>query len=519
MTALSPDARRPLAAAGFNLAEDPWIAFPQRLEMSLREALAEAGSLPGWPSGGPLFSSALLRLLTALTYRISGITGPDTFEQACDREVLFDAAAVNAYFDNHRDEFWLLPPASSDHRPFYQDPNLAGEAAAPIARSRLAMEVLPSYVWGQQHPDPVFTPAAAARALLVFLLYGPGGSGGSHPDLPGTKWQVGRLRGRVSIHPTGASLRDTLKLHLIDPADVADVLPYGIGLPSWETPPISVTQPLASPRTIMEQLTARWEKTALLIAADSGHAVDWAVTASGRRRGDPPEHDPYAVRWDTPPEDIEKTKGKTLPPYKHLRGNAERAPWRDIDNYRSQRIGNATPVISSVAALTGVTVEAWVTVSHQPDNAKDVMWAVSAIPPDALMDPAAGNRAAAFISDAETIDKKLFAALRKFHSDAGTNLAGSANRVLMGSYWSHMERLFPQAVALSHDRTAIRSAARGVYDDAVAAVGDRMAAPGRSKKMPSEMRLEPVAVTAARHRGAIDYPRQSKKPPTPKDAT
>ena len=520
MTALAPDTRQPLAAAGFNLAEDPWIAFPNRPEMSLRDTLAEAGTLPGWPSGEPLFTSALLRLLTALAYRISRIAASDTFQTALDREALFDAETVNRYFDAHRDELWLVPPAGSDHRPFYQDPGLAGAAAAPIARSRLAMEVLPSYVWGQQHPDPMFTPAAAARALLVFLLYGPGGSGGSHPDLPRTKWQFGRLRGKVSIHPTGASLHDTLKLHLIDPADLADVLPDGIGVPSWETSPVAVTDPLASPRTIMEQLTSRWEKTALLIATDGRHTVGRAVTASGRRRGDAPEHDPYAVRWDTPPEDIEKAKGKPLPPYRYLRGSTARAPWRDIDNYRSQRTGNATPVVGSVSGrtLADATVEAWVTVSHQPDNAKDIMWAVSAIPPDALMDPAAGRRAAAFVKDAETIDKKLFAALKKFHSDAGTDLADAAKRVLMASYWSHMERLFPHAVALSHDRAAIRGAAREVYDDAVAAVGDRMSAPGRSKKMPSEMRLEPVAVTAARHRCTIDYPPQPNKPTTPKDA-
>ena len=515
MTALAPtDCRPPLATTGFNLVDDPWIAFSRRGEMPLREVLAEAGALPGWPSGGPLFTSALLRLLAALTYRISAITGPDTFQRALDRDALFDAETVNEYFDTHSDDFWLLPPTGSNHRPFYQDPRLADAAAGPVARSRLAMEVLPSYVWGQQHPDPAFTPAAAARALLVFLLYGPGGSGGSHPNLPRTKWQFGRLRGKVSIHPTGASLHDTLRLHLVDPADLADVLPDGVGVPSWEAAPVAATRLLASPVTIMEQLTCRWEKTALLVAADGGHTVDRAVTASGRRRGDAPEHDLYTVRWDTPPEDIEKAKGKPLPPYRYLRGSTDRAPWRDIDNYRSQRTGNATPVIGSVSglALAGVAVDAWVTVSHQPDNAKDVMWAVSAIPPDALMDPAAGQRAAAFVKDAETLDKKLFDALRRFHSDAGTDLPNAAKRALMASYWSHMERLFPQAVALSHDRAAVRAAARGVYDDAVAAVGERMSAPGRAKKMPSEMRLEPVAVTAARHRWAIDYPRRPNLP-------
>ena len=510
------DLRPSLAEAGFNLADDPWIPFPRRAEMSLRETLVEAAALPGWPSGEPLFTAALLRLLTALVYRIARITDTDSLQKARAREALFDTEAVNGYFDSHRDEFWVLPPAGSSHRPFYQDPALAGETAVPITRSRVAMDVLASYVWGQQHPDPAFTPAAAARSLLVFLLYGPGGSGGSHPDLPGTKWQVGRLRGMVSIHPTGPRLRDTLNLHLIDPDDTADTLPGGIGRPSWEAPPLAVTEAITSPKTIMEQLTSRWEKTALLVAADNGTTIDRAVTVSGRRRGELPEHDPYTVRWDTPPEDIKKAKGKTLPLYKYLRGRAGRAPWRDIDNYRAQRDSNATAVVGSVAdlILADVTVHAWVTVSHQPDNAKDVMWAVSAIPPDALLDPVAGNRAAAFIKDAETIDKKLASALNSFHKDAGTDFAGTAKRVRMASYWSHMERLFPRAVAVSHDRMDIRSAAREVYDQAVASVGDRMAAPGRSKKAPSEMRLEPIAVTAARHRPTINFPSSKPKNPT-----
>ena len=506
---------RTLADVGFNLADDPWIPFPSRSEISLREVFADADSLPGWPSGDPLFASAVLRLLAALTYRIARISDSDSLQTARTRGVLFDADTVNAYFDTHRDEFWLLPPPNSNHQPFYQDPRLAASKTMPIARSRLAMSVVPSYVWGQQHPDPEFTPAAAARCLLVFLLYGPGGSGGAHPDLPDTKWQDGRLRGKVSIHPTGATLHGTLKLHLIDPDDTADTIPGGIGVPAWETPPTAATRPLASPDTIMEQITGRWEKTALLIN-DSDPLVGRAVTASGRRRSvGILEHDPYTVRWDTPRTNIEKAaaKGKQLPPYTFLKGDKRRAPWRDIDNYLAQRPSNATTIIRAVNNLDPGTadVEAWVAVSHQPDNAKDVMWAVSAIPPEALLDADAGHRAAAFIKDAETIDGKLAAALRRFHNDAGTDWGGTAKSIRMAAYWSRMESLFPQAVSGPHDRTEIRAAARAVYNEAVAAVGDRMSAPRRATKTPSDMRLEPVAVTAARHRAGVNYPAHKPK--------
>ena len=207
------------------------------------------------------------------------------------------------------------------------------------------MEVLPSYVWGQQHPDPVFTPAAAARALLVFLLYGPGGSGGSHPDLPRHQ-MAGRPTEGQGVYPPDRRkpAHDTLKLHLIDPADVADVLPYGIGLSHRGKRRRSpLTQPLASPRTIMEQLTCPMgEDRSVDRRRRAGTPSTGPVTASGRRRGDPPEHDPYAVRWDTPPEDIEKTKGKTLAAIQASEGQ-RRAGSLGATSTTTDPSGSATP--------------------------------------------------------------------------------------------------------------------------------------------------------------------------------
>lgn len=516
MTA-APTRVAPHGGQGFNLAEQGWVPFRGRHELSLREALKRAHELPGWPGGDPLAVSAMMRLLTALAYRCAGITDSETFEHAARRDLLFDPDAVDAYLDDYSDEFWLLPPACSGHRPFYQDPDLAELEPKPIQQSRLSMDVAPSYVWGQQHPDSVFTPAAAARAMLVFLLAGPGGAGASHPVLPKTKWQTGHMRGNVSIHPVGDSLSDTLRLHLIDPEPVSSLLPGGVGSPSWERSPSPVTESLSPPETILEQLTGRWTKTVLLTPSPDGRSVVEVIVASGRRRGEHLiEHDPYEVRWDARPT---KTGEAPRRPYS---GSAERAPWRDLDNYRALRehSGNQTLVTRYHPDHPAASrAQTWVAVSHRDNNAKDILKTVSLIPAPLIVDFDAGNRAKAMINDAEQIAGCLKGALRNFYKDVGhpptkgSDASGFVNRH-MPAYWDRMERLLTGTVAEKHRRSEILDTAQDLFDKAARSFGQRLAMHKRSADRADDLGAEPLAVTAARWRDTIKFP----KPKTDKTA-
>ena len=518
----APTHEAPHGGQGFNLAEHGWVPFRGGPDLSLREVLERAHELHGWPGGDPLAVSAVMRLMTALAYRCAGITDSETFKDAASRDRLFDPEAVDAYFRKHYNRFWLLPPEGSGHRPFYQDPDLAQLEPKPIQQSRLSMDVAPSYVWGQQHPDSAFTPPAAARAMLVFLLAGPGGAGASHPALPKTKWQTGHMRGNVSIHPVGDSLEDTLRLHLIDPEPVSSLLCCGVGSPSWEQDPSPVTRPLSAPKTILDQLTGRWTKTVLLIPSPDGRLVGGAATASGRRRGEQLiEHDPYEVRWDARPT---KTGRAPRRPYFSLSGSAERSPWRDLDNYRAQREGSGNQTLVTryhpdhPAARRTKT---WIAVSHCDNNAKDILKAVSLIPAPLIVDFDAGNRAAAMIDDAEVIARRLKGALRSLYKDIGhpTTKGGDASGFVnrqVPAYWDRMERLFAGTVAENHRRSEVVGTAQHVFDTAARSFGQRLAAYRRSADGADDLGPEPLAVTAARWRNTIRFPKPTKNK-TPKD--
>ncbi len=478
-----------------------------------------------------------MRLLTAVAYRCAEVTDSETFKDAASRDRLFDPEAVDAYFGKHSNEFWLLPPEGSGHRPFYQDPSLVAPEdpnleplkPKPISRSELSMDITPSYMWGQQHPDPAFTPAAAARAMLVFLSYSRSGGGAHHPELKGrqTVFKAGKLRTKVSLHPVGASLEDTLRLHLIDPDAVDGLLSGGVGQPSWELPPAVITQPLSAPKSLLEVLTGRWEKTVLLVPSVDGTVVREALGASGRLRNDAiPEHDPYAVRWDN-------SDDKTDAPYVYLKGSIEKAPWRDLDNYRAGRddSGNQTIVTRyHHDHPAAARVRVWVTVSHQQGTqvAKDVLKLVSLIPASSIVHPDAGDRAALFIKDAEQIGRCLRGTLQGFYRDIGhpsakgirdaftegiddknLNSATFAKRH-MPTYWDRMERLFTGTVTEDHRRSEIIDAARDVFDSAARSFGQRLAMHRRGADGADDRGPEPLAVTAARWRGCIKFPKPKK---------
>ena len=270
----------------FNLTVDPWVPLRgvrggPRVEASLRDALTGAHEWAGYPDDDGQFGPAILRLLVVLAYQTTALgeaRDEQEFEDALEETWAlgqFDAQRVDRYLQEWRDEFWLFPPEGFTGRRWMQDRRLEELPTTGITASGLQPQASPSHAWGNQAVEPLSAPAAA-RALLAFMHYGRGGGGAKHPDGGPPRWQDGRLRGRVSIHPIGRTLFDTLMLNTIPPDDGAL---DRIGRPEWETGQPEATSPIGVPTSVLEQLSGRWEKAAWLHQARDGTVAEVCITA------------------------------------------------------------------------------------------------------------------------------------------------------------------------------------------------------------------------------------------------
>ena len=503
---------------GFNLIADRWLPFG-RDDISIREAMSKAHELPSWPVlNTPQVNSAIIRLLTVLAYRIAGIddkTAEDAGELEETLERLsgsgsfddFRNGSVGDYLDQWKDRFWLLPPADTAHRPFLQDPALVAtmdeKDIGGIVASRLVPDASPSYVWGQQQVGPI-TPAEAARQLLAFMFYGPGGGGPKHPLHQGKKingkervWQAGRLRGKVSIHPRGRNLYETLLLHLV-PLETTGGQFIKLGLPDWELDePPDLGTDLPPPTSLLEQLFGRWDKTALLILSPDGGSIVDAKLATGRRRevSDDAENDPYTLRCYTKSKEGDQVVDYLEPDFK-------RDIWRDVPNLRAKERQSPTPVVSSRLYLPGEVCE-WVTVTHCPKRgqAKDVAWWQSSMPAVSLLDDDAYIRCCNFVAEADEICKSLLSQTAKTCKAAISSNAKDAKPykdAAESNYWSTLEPQFADAVEHGHKRDILVSAARAAFDKAMEPLNGRFWERSRGQHQQA-----PVASVLAKNRQQI----------------
>ena len=484
----------PRDGSGFNLIDDPWIPLRQldgRESLhSIRETLTDAHLLSGWFSGEPLFGAAAVRLLTAFMWRaIPGLRDAQPADLAAARETAAAAgrcpqAALDAYCDRYRDRFWLLEPAGAPVRRFGQDTRLGlflqdhleSRVVKPVSVTKLSMHASPSYLWGNQLTGPL-APDAAARHLLMFLHYAPGGRpDGVHPDEenPRAGWQAARLRNTVSVHPCGRNLYETLLAHVAAPEEA---LVAGIGVPAWEhDSAIAVTVPLGPPRTLLEQITARFTHSVWLLSDADGN-IDRAAVTTGRRRGsDVTELDPFIVRyWQRKGtgDDAEEF----LRPLRAARG---RSVWRDIDNLfvraksdeGDTRAYGDTPVVGSAPGW----VAGWVLTVHRSVQSKEIAWSESSLPAAALLSVDDWRRCSAFVAETEASAAQLARQMKFFAGQAGLDAEPLRNKA-MEQFWSAAERRFPAAMAAADVDALIEipaTDARHAFTAAASTVGARL---------------------------------------------
>lgn len=210
----------------FDLTREPWIPCETldgtRVELGFEEVLLRAHDLACIHDESPLATAVIHRLLLAVLHRV--VDGPRSLGEwaALDAQPRFDEARVRAYFARWRQRFDLFDA----ERPFMQVPRLAevlfkerdGKEAEGIPAGRVALER--SYYAGairllEHGGDEVgLTPAEAARAMLGFQGFGPGGRILNDSGYP----KACPLRAGAVVMARGATLHRTLLLNLLVPA-------------------------------------------------------------------------------------------------------------------------------------------------------------------------------------------------------------------------------------------------------------------------------------------------------------
>ncbi|ARF58337.1 type I-E CRISPR-associated protein Cse1/CasA [Streptomyces gilvosporeus] len=327
----------------YNLFDEPWIPVrwvpttphstlgaPPDL-VGVRELLLRSSEIAGLAIVDPPAHSALLRILYALTARVTHLdeAGPGDWGER-RLEVLeagrLPDAGIDKYVTKYRDRFFLYDVASK--RPWMQDPRLAeqcdGDNTAGVNKLIVTRPSGNNHAWFRHghdaSPDLPDAPEAVMN-LLVWHFYGPSGRCSSR-EVGGVKSAsatAGPLRTALSYHPEGDSLFETLLAGLVRPESTVkretDQCPW-----EWDELP-DPEAPAPSPPGPCARLTA-CSQHALLLVPDpqDPQLVRDAYITWAYRSGRIPRDDDYLI-WQV------SQQGNRYP----RPADSRRALWRDLD--------------------------------------------------------------------------------------------------------------------------------------------------------------------------------------------
>lgn len=319
----------------YDLRTRPWVPVTSSAgatSLGLRDLFLTAHGLGGLAVALPPAASGLMRVLYAMAARITGLdeaTGAQEWSlrryTLLEKQGCFEPSAVEDYLGEHAAGLRLHDPV----RPFLQDARLAEESATTSGVNKLVM-ARPSgsnQVFFGHFTDREQVHLSSAEAvlhLIAQLYYGP--SGQCTPrTVKGRRYgntMAGPLRRRLSYHPEGRNLFETLVLGIPAPwptpapgeKHMSDGCPWervepldSLGLPGGPAGPLSL-------------LTEQYQHAVLLTPGPGGDTVVDATITWALRENRPVHKDPYLV-WD------EGTDGTVRPRY----ASADRALWRDLD--------------------------------------------------------------------------------------------------------------------------------------------------------------------------------------------
>nr|WP_049573867.1 type I-E CRISPR-associated protein Cse1/CasA [Nocardiopsis sp. SBT366] len=328
----SPDPRFPLTTRPcVPVRWHPDATAPQRPELlGIRDLLVHAHEISNLAIPLPPAASAMMRVLYALTLRITGLDHRQPGERAASSwdvrrfDILergrFDEHSIDAYLDRYSERFWLYHP----ERPFLQDARLSTQCTKPAGVNKL-ITTRPSggnHSWfshASPHNPSLPTSDQALLHLLIWNYYGPSGTCAIRTvgEVSAGNTSAGPLRGTLSYHPEGKSLFESLLAGVPRPSATVDPTQ---DLCPWEWP--ELPDPLR-PRELINGpcsgLTARSQHALLLTPdADGEHTANAYVTWAYRNKM--PRGDDYLI-WQI---------SKDGNPYPRP-AESDRALWRDMD--------------------------------------------------------------------------------------------------------------------------------------------------------------------------------------------
>jgi CRISPR system Cascade subunit CasA len=324
----------------FNLIDQPWIpirwlpGLSGPAEIGLAELFIRAHEIDDIALPVPPAASGLWRILYLMAGRITGLGNPEGFDSLTAwkrerRQVLaagqFRPDHVTQYLAAHADGLDLFHA----QQPWLQDARLTAECPKDTGINKLVMGRASgnNLVWLSHHSDLAPQPVRAAEAawyLLAWLYYGPSGKITARTVAGRTESNMtaGPLRSRISFHPLGRCLHESLVIGIPYPSGDAMRRRPSPDLAPWEDP--EPGNPLAQPPTrrgLSGPLTGQFRHALLLKpSADSTVATDVRITWAWR--------DPHALVED-PYLIYEAPKGKAVPYARYA--SRDRAIWRDLD--------------------------------------------------------------------------------------------------------------------------------------------------------------------------------------------
>jgi CRISPR system Cascade subunit CasA len=359
--------------------------LPERV--GLRDLLERSGQIAGLAVVEPPAHSALLRVLYALTARVTGLDEappgtPDWGDRRLDilDEGRLSQKGIDGYLAKVHDRFFVFDPVGG--RPWMQDARLAEQCdpsnTAGVNKLVVTRPAGNNHAWfghvnaaAPQKPDV----ADAVLNLLVWHYYGPSGRCSSR-EVGGVKSAsatAGPLRTALSYHPEGDTLLQTLLAGLVRPGAAVrraeDRCPW-----EWDALPDPEKAPRA-PVGVCSRLTACSQHALLLVPdPDNPGLVADAFITWAYRAGRLPRADDYLI-WQV------SQQGNPYP----RPADAGRALWRDLDALLLAHPSGAAqpkrPAVFETAFEISETLRVRALGFEQDGQAKDNQFVDAATPP------------------------------------------------------------------------------------------------------------------------------------------
>jgi CRISPR system Cascade subunit CasA len=322
----------------FDLLDDPWVPCVHRKggqlrELGLRDVFRRADEIREITDASPLVTISLYRLLLAILHR--ALDGPQTAEEWTNLWTHgWNEQRIDSYLQQWRHRFDLFDP----ERPFYQTSEIEYDYEISIAETIHGF-TLGNYSTLFDHHvannPPALSPAQAARYLVAFQNFAPGGlisfrSKHGEPANPYKYAKAGLLTKAAVSLVKGNTLRETMILNL-NRYSRSDGEPFSFGeeddRPAWERdkPALAVDR---RPTGYVDLLT--WQGRRMRLRPEAGPDNAIVVRHVVRMKGDQLPDGAHLADFETMVPFRKNPRAKPHEPaWSEIALYPDRALWRD----------------------------------------------------------------------------------------------------------------------------------------------------------------------------------------------